>query len=59
MSASFINNPEHWRKRAEEMRVLAEQMADEQSRITMLRIASDYERLATRAEQRSGALQSN
>ena len=50
---SFINDPEHWRNRAEEARTLAEQMNDEMSKQTMLRIAADYERLAERAELRA------
>jgi len=52
MPASFINDPEHWRRRAEETRTIAEQMSDLQSKDAMLRIAKDYERLAERAEQR-------
>jgi hypothetical protein len=49
----FANDPKHWCKRAEQMRTLAEEMHDEQTKQTMLRIASDYERLAERAEQRA------
>jgi hypothetical protein len=37
MPASFINDPQHWRDRAEEMRRLAEEMIDEKSKQTMLR----------------------
>jgi hypothetical protein len=50
---SFINDPEHWRKRAEEARTIAELMADLQSKEGMLRTAEDYERLAKRAEERA------
>ena len=53
MTVSFINDPEHWRNRAEEARTLAEQMSDETSRQTMLRIATDYDRLAQRAASRA------
>jgi hypothetical protein len=53
MPASFINDPAHWRRRAEEARTIAEQMGDLQSKDAMLRIAKDYERLAERAEQRA------
>ena len=56
MPASFINDPEHWRQRAEEMRTLADGISDEEARATMLKIAEDYERLAKRAEQRARGL---
>ena len=52
MPASFINDPAHWRQRAEEARTIAEQMSDLNSKDAMLRIAKDYERLAERAERR-------
>jgi hypothetical protein len=54
MPASFINDPKHWHDRAEEIRKLAEEMTDEHSKQTMLRIAQDYDKLARRAEERSG-----
>jgi hypothetical protein len=53
VATSFINDPEHWRQRAEEARALADQMNDEASRQTMLRIAADYDRLAERAALRA------
>jgi hypothetical protein len=46
MPASFINDPGHWRQRAEEARTIAEQMNEPQSKEAMLRIAKDYEHLA-------------
>ena len=49
---SHFNDPEHWRRRAEESRVLAEQINDETSKQMMLRIADDYDRLAVRAAMR-------
>jgi hypothetical protein len=48
-----INDPKHWRARATEMRALAEQMKDIESRSIMLKLASDYDRLADRAEERA------
>jgi hypothetical protein len=51
-SSAYVNDPEHWRYRAEETRALAEDMKDEQSRQLMVRIADDYDRLARRAEER-------
>jgi hypothetical protein len=53
MPASSINDPEHWRARAEEMRRLAEDMKDAATKEMMLRNARDYENLAVRAEERS------
>jgi len=47
-----FNDPEHWQRRAEESRVLAEQMNDETAQKIMLRIADDYEKLAARATAR-------
>jgi hypothetical protein len=53
MISHFINEPDHWRARAEEARNLANQMNDPESKDAMLRIADDYERLANRAENRA------
>jgi hypothetical protein len=53
MLASFINDPEHWLQRAEQMRILADEIDDEPARETVLRIANDYGHLAERAEQRA------
>jgi hypothetical protein len=52
MKNTLMNNPQHWRDRAEEARVNAEQMSDPESRRMMLEIADGYVRLAERAEQR-------
>lgn len=47
-----LNDPEHWRDRAEEARLRAEQLGDPEARRMMLEIAAGYERIAERAEQR-------
>lgn len=47
--APHFNDPHHWRERAEESRVLAEQMQDLVARKMMLQIADDYDKLAVRA----------
>ena|SRR5262245_60667793 len=51
----FINDPEHWRERAEGARKFAEQMTDDAAKQAMLRIAEDYEKLAERAAARASA----
>jgi hypothetical protein len=48
-----FNNPQHWRDRAEDARILAEQMHDDLSKAMMRRIAEDYEKLAKRASLRA------
>jgi len=53
MVSHFINEPEHWLARAEEARILANQMNDVEAKVAMLRIAEDYKRLAQRAESRA------
>jgi len=52
---SFLNDPRHWRMRAEEMRRLTEEMRDEDARGMMLRLVNDYEKIAARMEQTSQA----
>jgi hypothetical protein len=53
MPASLVNDPEHWRDRAREKRALAGRLKNEQAKQAVLRVATDYERLARRAEERS------
>jgi hypothetical protein len=50
--ATFFYDPEHWRKRADEARSLADDMNDKISKQMTLQIADDYEHLARRAKQR-------
>jgi hypothetical protein len=47
--ASHLDDLERWRQRAEESRVLAEQMHDETAKEIMLRTAGIYDGLAVRA----------
>ena len=49
---SAINDPAHWRQRADEARRLAEQIADADARQALQDIASSYDRLAKLAEGR-------
>jgi hypothetical protein len=53
MTLHMTNNPEYWRKRAEEARAIAVQMLDAHTKSIMLGIAQNYEKLAARAEQRA------
>jgi hypothetical protein len=44
MSISIIDDPDHWRERAEDARNVAEQLSDPVSRDMMLRIAESCDR---------------
>jgi hypothetical protein len=52
MAKISINDPKHWRERAEEARVHAEHLTDHDAKRRMLSIADEYEELAKRAEKR-------
>jgi len=43
-SQSLHNAPEHWRTRAEEVRMLASEEKDMPTKDALLRVADDYER---------------
>jgi len=47
----FLNDSPRWRVRSDEMRSLASETGDPESRMIMLRLANDYESLARRAER--------
>ena len=44
-------NPKYWRNRAEEARVVADSMQDEQSKQLMFGVANEYERVAELTEK--------
>jgi hypothetical protein len=55
MKQQPMNDPDYWRERAKEARRVAEQLSDEFSKQTMLKIAKSYDSLAalTRTNARS------
>ena len=50
---TLLDDPNHWRDRAIEARAQAEQLGDEQARVSMLQVANGYDQLADRAEERA------
>ena len=56
MSSKFLNDSQRWRDRADEMRSLASETSDPESRMIMLRLANDYEALSRRAERLTSKL---
>jgi hypothetical protein len=53
MLSHILDDFQHWRDCAEASRVLAEQMNDAIAREMMLRVASNYERIADQAVARA------
>jgi hypothetical protein len=51
--ASFLTDPDHWRKRAQQARATASGLDDVESRRDLLVIADAYDRMAARAAARS------
>jgi hypothetical protein len=47
---SILDDPSHWRRRAEEARRVADQLDDAIAKKTMLDIAQSYEQLAALAQ---------
>jgi hypothetical protein len=52
MASKITDDPEYWQKRAEEARILAEQMMDTHTKSLMLGIAASYEKIAKWTEER-------
>jgi hypothetical protein len=51
-SPRTIDDPKHWHDRAAEMRVLADEMRNEEAQGMMRRLADDYDKLGDRALER-------
>jgi hypothetical protein len=51
LTMGFVTDPEHWRKRAEDMRLAANSLRDENAKARMLKIAEGYEALGRQTEQ--------
>jgi len=52
-TTATFDDARQWRDRAEEMRMVAEGMQNEQNKKIALRLAADYDRLAVHAERRA------
>jgi hypothetical protein len=52
MTSDLLTNPQYWRDRAKEIRVLAERNTHPDTKRMLQNIAADYEHLAQRAEER-------
>jgi hypothetical protein len=48
-----VDDPNHWRARAAEMRALADTMVNVETIAIMTRLADDYDKLADRAESKA------
>jgi hypothetical protein len=53
MPDHYLEDPEHWRTRAEEARINAQAVRDPEAKRMLLDVAASYERLADRAGERA------
>ena len=53
MASDHVNKSKHWQARAAEMRAIAAPMAEDGVKASMLKLASDYDKLAVRAIARA------
>ena len=51
-----FGTPAYWQERAEEARVIAEDMHDAEARRAMLAVAENYEKIAKRAEAKGAGV---
>jgi hypothetical protein len=52
MLKDFINDPVHWRNRADETRELAKRVIDDAARKRLFAMATEFDRIALRVEDR-------
>jgi hypothetical protein len=52
MLEDFVDDPNHWRKRAEETRALAKRVSDDAARKRLTEMAREFDRIALRVEDR-------
>ena len=52
LTMGFVTDPEHWRERAEDIRLTARSLMDEHAKARMLKIAEGYEALRKQTEDR-------
>jgi predicted Rossmann-fold nucleotide-binding protein len=52
MAKVSMNDPKHWRERAEQARALADGLMEPEAKRRMLKLVEDYEEPARRAEKR-------
>jgi len=53
VAASHLQDPEHWRRRAQELRSIADELtAFARAKASLSRTAEEYDRLAMRAARR-------
>jgi hypothetical protein len=50
----FIDDPDYWRKRAEEARTIAERMTNAHTKALMLGVAESYEKIAKWVAESAG-----
>jgi len=56
MATNVSDDPDYWRKRAEEARTLADEMKDTHTKGIMLGITKSYEKIAKWVEERNREL---
>jgi hypothetical protein len=55
LTSKLLTNPQYWRDRAEEIQAIADRLANQETKRTMQDLATCYEQLARRAEERLSA----